>query len=178
MTARNPDGCSLGVTDTKSAEQERIELNDRLLQAQEQERRRLSREIHDDFGQRLAVMTIKLQTLHATLTDRDTVLLVGEVMESFISLCEDIQAFSHQLHPSRVETLGLIPSIAALCADIAKHHHIQADFDHDDLSIPISAEARLSLYRIVQEALHNIVKHSGASLKPEFGSTGTRMRSP
>ena len=99
--------------------------------------------------------------------------LVEEVITAFARLQVDLHALSHQLHSSRVELLGLVPAVAALCADMARQHQIEMAFDHGDASIAVDGVAALSMYRIVQEALQNVIKHSGASrvsirLKADF----------
>lgn len=156
-------GIVVDTTERKRADHERLELGGRLIHAQEQERRRLAREIHDDFCQRLAVVTVQMQAMRAMLKDEKATVLLENVLGEVAQLGEDLQALSHQLHSSRFEVLGLVPSIAALCVDMAKQYQLEIDFDNGHAANPLDGEAALSVYRIVQEALHNVVKHSGAS---------------
>lgn len=156
-------GIVVDTTDRKRIEQERLELSGRLIHGQEQERRRFAREIHDDFCQRLAIMTVQLQTMRKALKDADAALQMEEVIAAFAGLGKDLQGLSHQLHSPQFDVLGLVPSIAALCADVAEQHRVEIEFDHGERSPTLAGDAALSLYRIAQEALHNVVKHSGAS---------------
>lgn len=156
-------GIVVDTTDRKRADHERLELSGRLIHAQEHERRRLAREIHDDFCQRLAVVTIQMQAMRAILKDENAARLVEEVIGGVARIGEDLQALSRQLHSSRSELLGFVPSITALCADMAKRYQLEIEFDPGRVPCPLNGIAALSMYRIVQEALHNIVKHSGAS---------------
>jgi signal transduction histidine kinase len=123
-------GIVVDTTDRKRADHERLELSGRLIHAQEQERRRLAREIHDDFCQRLAVVTVQMQAMRAMLKDGNATQLVEQVIAAVVGLGADLQALSRQLHSSRFELVGLVPSIAALCADMAKQHQLGIEFDH------------------------------------------------
>jgi len=156
-------GVVFDVTERKSVEQERLELGGRLINIQERESRRLAQEIHDDFCQRIAVLTIKLQTLAAMLKSADAHALVGELIGECGGLGSDLHALSHRLHSSKLEILGLVPSVDALCRELAKEYGVKISLTHTDVPNQVPTDVALAVFRIAQEALRNVIKHSGAS---------------
>lgn len=171
-------GVIFDITDRKAAEQERQELVGRLIRAQEDERRHLAREIHDDFCQRFAVMSVKLGALAGLVDGAEASALTRELIGAFGDLGNDIQSLSHRLHSSKLDILGLVPSIESLCADIAKEYGIPVDFQHASVPPHISPDVGLCLFRIVQEGLRNAVRHSGASrivVRLEAGAAGLSL---
>lgn len=156
-------GVHFDVTERKEAERERLALSGRLINAQERERLRLAREIHDDFCQRLSVLTVKLQTLGSMLKEADARALLDESIGIGAGLADDIRALAHQLHSSKLEVLGLVPSLDALCSEVAKEYGLNINFDPTDIPGPLSSDIALAIFRITQESLRNVVRHSGAS---------------
>jgi PAS domain S-box-containing protein len=158
-------GVVFDVTERKLAEQERIELSGRLINAQERERTRLARELHDDFSQRLALLTLELETVAEMIevSPKTANARVGELRNAVTSIEDDIWSLSHRLHSSTLETLGLVVSVRSFCADFAKQHGIQIDFVEKDVPKSTPPDIALCLFRIVQEGLRNVSKHSRAS---------------
>ncbi|HXJ88423.1 MAG TPA: PAS domain-containing protein [Candidatus Binatia bacterium] len=156
-------GVVMDVTDRRGAEQERLELSGRLIKAQEQERKRLAQEIHDDFGQRLSLLMVELEALAEMTKNTKAGVLAEESVRIVDDLTHDLHCLSHRLHSSKLEILGLVPSIRSLCADLSKQQAIQINFDHVDVPTEIPTDTALALFRIVQEGLHNVSKHSRAS---------------
>ena len=156
-------GVVFDITERMESERERIELSGRLINAQERERKHLAREIHDDFCQRFAVLSLKLQTLAETIQDEQSTAMLKDVTGTFADLGNDLQKFSHRLHSAKLEILGLTGSLESLCAEISRDYGIHVEFDHTQIPAHPSPELSLCLFRIAQEGLHNIVKHSGAS---------------
>jgi PAS domain S-box-containing protein len=154
-------GVVFDVTERKAAEQERLDLSGRLIVAQEQERKRLAQEIHDDFCQRFAVLSVKLQALARSEPERDP--SVDELIREVATLQADVQAFAHRLYSPKFTVLGLVPSLASLSKDFSRDYRIEVAFEHADVPEDIGNDRALSLFRIVQEALHNVAKHSGAT---------------
>jgi signal transduction histidine kinase len=134
-------------------------LTGALVTAQEDERRRIARELHDDFAQRLALLEIDIAKLKASKpelgADLDT--LSSQVS----SLSHDIRHLSHGLHPSFLEDLGLEAALRALCDEFEQSHGLGARFEHKHGIHPIGPTTATTLYRIAQEALRNVVKHAG-----------------
>jgi len=136
-----------------------------LIEAQEQERARIARELHDDLSQRMALLQIHLEQFQQDTTGlsfkaRQQLHDIAEVSTEVSSSIHDL---SHQLHPSKLDTLGLVASLAGLCREFSEQHNLQVQFFHHDIPGQIPKDVTLCLFRIVQEALHNVVKHSGAS---------------
>jgi len=137
------------------------DLAGRLIAAQEAERRRVARELHDDLSQKLALLSIDADLLRTRSPARQSA-QVKEISDRAIEIASDIHRLSHQLHPAKLGAIGLVASLAALCRDASAQHHIAVEFTHGDVPIGVSADVSLCLYRITQEALHNVTKHSGA----------------
>lgn len=152
------------VTERKQADVELRELGGQLINAHEKERIRLSRELHDELGQRVALLAIELGLLTRDVaaapdTRAQVTKLAGEASE----IGNALHRLSHNLHPSRLEQLGLRKSIETLCHELAHTKTIDIDLRIADVPDPIALDTALCLYRIAQEGLHNVVKHSGAS---------------
>ena len=153
------------VTERKLAEEALSSVNSRLIEAQEQERARIARELHDDLSRRMALLQIHLEQFQ-----QDTTGLSSKARQQLHDIAEvptevsaSIHDLSHQLHPSKLDTLGLVASLAGLCREFSEQHHPQVHFFHHDIPGQIPKDVTLCLFRIVQEALQNVVKHSGAS---------------
>jgi signal transduction histidine kinase/integral membrane sensor domain MASE1 len=137
----------------------------RLIVAQEQERARIARELHDDLGQRMALLSISLEqfeqdTEWLSSTARQQLHKIAEVSTEISSSIHDL---SYQLHPSKLDTLGLLPSLRGFCREFSEQHHLKVQFVHHDIPRQIPKDVTLCLFRIAQEALQNVVKHSGAA---------------
>jgi PAS domain S-box-containing protein len=148
----------------KSQEEYRL-LAGRLLEVQEAERRRLARELHDDFTQRLAVQAIEVGKLEHQLQDSATQVpeRLRDMKEEMVKLSGDAHAISRQLHPSILEDLGLVDAISSECTDFTEREGIVVDFDPRDIPSAISKDVGLCMYRITQEGLKNVAKHARAT---------------
>lgn len=138
-------------------------LAGRLLTAQEDERRRLAREMHDDLTQRLAGVAMqagRLERLHGLSSEEARELARG-IGSSLAQLSTDIHALSRRLHPSILRDLGLEDAIAAECAAITEQGQIVARFHSANVPPDIDNETAIGIYRIAQEALRNVAKHAG-----------------
>ena len=130
--------------------------------AQEEERARISRELHDDIGQRLSLLAIGLSSEFASAATGQRDVMRGlQILAAEIT--SDIQALSHQLHSSRVELLGMTTAMNKLGEEFARQHNIEVDFSSAGVPSVVPPEIGLCLFRVLQEALQNAVKHSGAS---------------
>jgi signal transduction histidine kinase len=139
-------------------------LAGRLIDSQELERERIARDLHDDLSQKLAVLNIELDQLTRRL-ETDAPHLVDAAQETShraAEIASDVHDLSHQLHPSRLKVLGLIQAMQGVCRDVGNQHGISVDFSHEGVPSGVSPATSLCLYRITQEALHNVAKHSGA----------------
>jgi PAS domain S-box-containing protein len=172
-------GCCVDITDQKQAVAERAGLGGRLIRAQEEERSRIARELHDDINQRLALLAIELQQLGRALpVSRDQIMnSIQNLFKQTQEISGDIQHLSHQLHSSKLQHLGLAAAMRGLCREFSKQHKIEVDCAVQDLPRPLSADAALCLFRVAQEALHNIAKHSGArKVRVELGAEADQVR--
>jgi PAS domain S-box-containing protein len=139
-------------------------LTGRLLQAQESERRRIARELHDDLSQGLALLSVQLDLLRQKPTESSAQLAghMHDLSAQVKELSSSVHDLSRQLHPTKLEQLGLVTAISGLCQELSQSHSLRIEFVHNDVPEPIAADTGLCLYRIVQEALRNVIKHSGA----------------
>jgi PAS domain S-box-containing protein len=158
-------GSCLDITERKLAEQEREQLAGRLISAQEEERSRLARELHDDFNQRLAVLAVDLETC-AEMIKRSPAEASERMLELWNRASEigaDLHTLSHQLHSSTLESLGLVLGVSAFCSEFAEQQGIQVDFVYENVPRSVPPDVALCLFRIVQEGLRNVKKHSSSS---------------
>jgi PAS domain S-box-containing protein len=159
------------VTERKRAEQvlresqrELRDLTGRLLQAQETERRRIARELHDDLNQSLALIAVELDLLARNLPGHGAPPdgRVDELSNRVKQLSSAVHDLSHQLHPTKLEQLGLEAAVRGLCGELSQAHGLGVEFAAEQVPSPVPAGTALCLYRIAQEALRNVIKHSGA----------------
>jgi len=148
----------------KDARNEQLRLSGMLINAQEQERGRLAAEIHDDFSQRLAVLSLGLETAAEGIPEsmQETNRQMDELMESASELGADLHTLSHRLHSSTLESLGLVAGVGAFCREFTVQQGTQVEFSQREVPRSVSSDVALCLFRIVQEALRNVKKHSGA----------------
>jgi PAS domain S-box-containing protein len=156
-------GVVFDITQRKEAEQERLELAGRLINAQEQERSRLARELHDDFSQRLAMLALEFEGAEKMIQESATREALHRLFNQLSELGADLHSLSHRLHSSTLETLGLTAGVGSFCVEYAAQHAIEINFVHKDVSKSIHPDITLCLFRIVQEGLRNVSKHSRAS---------------
>jgi PAS domain S-box-containing protein len=139
------------------------DLAGRLIAAQEAERRRVARELHDDLSQKLALLSLDAEQLARSKSPREPAALrTKEIFDRVSEIATDIHRVSHELHPAKLGAIGLVKSLEALCRDASLQHRIAVDFMHGDVPLGVNADVSLCLYRVTQEALHNVTKHSGA----------------
>jgi PAS domain S-box-containing protein len=158
-------GYCLDVTDQREAKAALVELSGRLIQAEEEERARVARELHDDINQRLALLANAVQQFEqATAANRDPLQKkdLREIWQLINEIATDIQHMSHQLHPSKLHYLGLATTVRELCHEVSRQHKIEVECVVRDLPQELAENTSLSLFRTVQESLRNVVKHSQA----------------
>ncbi len=152
------------LEERKRAEEALTGMSRKLIEAQEKERKRIGRDLHDDICQRLALLGIELQQITDVLPDSAAKTSSGldELSKQILQLVTDVQALSHELHSSKLEYLGIVPAMKGFCGEFSAQQRIRVDFTSHDLPNPLpSPEISLSLFRVLQEALHNAAKHSG-----------------
>ncbi len=155
----------LDISDQKEAIADRAELGGRLIRAQEAERERIARELHDNINQRLALLANGLQELEQAASGNRDPLQRKQLLELWQvtnEVATDIQHMSHQLHPSKLHYLGLAAAVRDLCREFSRQHKFEIECLVPDLPRDLEETVSLSLFRTVQESLHNVVKHSQA----------------
>jgi len=150
-------GVNADITERKRAEQTLAGMTRKLVQAQEQERARISRELHDDINQRLAMLALGLGQLRENPSEMQSRL--EELRNEMLELSTDVQALSHDLHPSKLEYLGVVAGTRSWCKEFAQRHDMEIGFK-SDISSALPEEIGICLFRVLQEALHNAIKHS------------------
>jgi signal transduction histidine kinase len=138
----------------------------------------LASELHDDFSQRLALLTLGLENASETLPDSSeaTKRQLHELLNSASELGADLHTVSHRLHPSALEKLGLVPGLKALCEEFTSRQGIKIVFSSKNIPRSVPPNVALCLFRIVQESLQNLKKHSGAArAQVNLHKTGDRL---
>jgi len=147
----------------QKTQKELLSLSKHLIQAQESERRRIALELHDQLGQDLALMSIELEELIQSAPESPAQPIEGlhKLALQARKLSSQVQTLSHQLHPSQLTHLGLVTASKSLCKEVSTASGIQIDFSHSDVPNSIPQDISICLYRVLQESLGNMVKHSG-----------------
>lgn len=159
-------GSCIDISDRKETEQLLLGLSGRLISMQEEERKYIARELHDDVSQRLALLSIELEQLHQNpqLSMEEIHRELADPLKQIGEISSDIHRLSHRLHPSKLDNLGLVSATAGFCRELTRQKEIRIEFLDRDVPDAIPGEIALCLYRVVQEALQNVVRHSGAPL--------------
>ena len=158
-------GAAHDTTATRHAQQRLRDLGAKLVAAQEAERRRIARELHDDLAQRVALVASKLGAA-SDAASRSAALVrqrVAEARNMLHELAAGIHALAHELHPPKLKLLGLAPMLKALCADVAAGSRVPVRFIQGGIPSDIVDDAALCVFRVTQEALQNAIKHSAAT---------------
>ena len=157
-------GSAIDVTDQKLAQQALERVSGQLIEAQERERTRIARDIHDDICQRLVLLSMELEQANraSNLAPSGAKGNLVEIRKHCTEIVGDLRSLSHQLHSSTLDYLGLVPAIRGLCQEISKQHNVRVEFMDERVPQQLSRDISLCLFRVAQEALHNAAKYSGA----------------
>jgi len=157
-------GGYVDITERKEAERLLRGLSHRLLLAQDEERRRIARELHDHLSQELALLAIDLQQLSIVPAAKADGLVppLQEAWRRTTEIASDLHAISHRLHPSKMEALGLVATIQAHCRGVSRQG-LTVRFSHRNVPAGFSPERAVSVFRVLEEALGNVIRHSGSS---------------
>ena len=150
------------VTESKRATELNRDLARRLIMRQEIERQRIARELHDDVSQRIALLNIEIDTVTSQAASEESRARLRMLAAQARDIANDVHHISYALHPSWLETLGLVAALQSLCRDASKQRNLQVAFTHNSIPASVDANVSLCLYRIAQEALHNVARHSQA----------------
>jgi PAS domain S-box-containing protein len=168
-------GSCIDDTERKLAEEALSTMSQRLIGAQEEERSRIARELHDDISQRLAFLATNLDRLKQELPPSVTAFGqdILEIRKEVVHLATDVQSLSHRLHSSSLQHLGLLAATTSFCKELSERQNVGIDFHSENIPEELSEEVSLCLFRVLQEALQNAIKHSG-SRHFQVSLTGTR----
>ena len=135
-----------------------------LIDAEERERTRIARELHDDIGQRLAILEINVEQLKTDVPHQTSEDLVrtDQLIDDIKEISSDVQALAHSLHSPKLEYLGLAKTVRSFCREFGNQYKMEIEFKSRDLQKTLPLDVSLCLFRVLQEALHNSAKHSGA----------------
>jgi signal transduction histidine kinase len=137
------------------------DLTGRLVSAKEDERRRIARELHDDISQRLALLAIEIERLVLQTPEWDTVRApLRDLWQKTNEIAKGVHHLSHRLHPFRLGALGIVAALRRLSRELSERG-LRVAFSSDAVSSEPSADVALGLFRVAQEALSNVLKHSG-----------------
>jgi PAS domain S-box-containing protein len=158
-------GCCIDIHDRKALEFARLELARRLMSAQEAERTRVARELHDGIGQEIALLGIQMQRAAASIAPEPEPAFarMQKLCTNLTAIGLHVSRLSHQLHSSELEYLGLSVAITKLCREFSEQYSIKVVCTCTNIPAKLENDIALTFLRVVQESLHNIAKHSGAN---------------
>ena len=160
---RSLRGFMIDITERKRAEDALKDLGGRLITAQEEERSRIARELHDDLNQRMALLSIELEQIEQDVAQPSSLRTrVHAVQMQAQEIAADIHRLSYKLHPSKLDHLGLAAAVTSLCEELSKAGKLKIDLTLKGFPANLPSDVTLSVFRVVQESLRNCVKHSGA----------------
>jgi PAS domain S-box-containing protein len=153
-------GVAVDVTERKLAEDAISKVNQKLIQAHEEERSRIARELHDDICQRIALLAVRLDDFQHG--HPESLNQLRQASEEVQDLGADVQALSHRLHSSKLQYLGLTAAAAGFCKEFSEQQGVEIDFQSESIPKELSEEISICLFRVLQEAVQNAAKHSGS----------------
>jgi len=176
-------GTAFDITEHKLAEETLSTINRKLIEAHEEESTRIARELHDDINQRLALLSVHLGYLKQSppASAAEFIQTIGAASHQVADLVADIQALSHRLHSSRLELLGLEAAVRGSCEELYERHGVTIELHIENIPTALPSEIALCLYRVVQEALQNVLKHSASrhaqvSISGEFDNINLTVK--
>jgi len=164
-TLRKVVGTTSDVTEVRQSERVLRELSGRLISSQEEERRRIARELHDHIGQELALICVQAQRIDSGAAEEEHTVRsdVHELYRKIKALSGDVSKLSHRLHSSELSFIGLAVAAERLCRDFGSQYNVDVDYQSKSLPPSIDSAKSLCFYRVLQEALQNVMKHSQAT---------------
>jgi len=153
-------GSTSDVTEQKLAQEALERMGGKLIEAQEKERSRIARELHDDICQRLALLSLELEMLNRGVKGAAKAGF-AEIQQHCTDIASDVQALSHQLHSSKLDYLGLEAALRSFCEEFSSKHDVTVEFAAENVPNHLPGDISLCLFRVAQEALQNAAKYSG-----------------
>jgi PAS domain S-box-containing protein len=158
-------GFMIDITERKQAEKELRDLGGRLINAQEEERSRIARELHDDLNQQMALLSIELEQLSQKLPPKQSSLRsqIHALWLRAQDISGEIHRLSYQLHPSKLDHLGLAAAVKSICVEMSEHQDLDVEFRQTGFPATLPNDVTLCVFRIAQESLRNVIRHSNAT---------------
>lgn len=158
-------GFITNISERKHAESISVQLSRRLINAQEEERKRIARELHDDLNQRVALISIELEQVAQSGNANPSYLSnrIRSLKQKVSEISNEIHRMSYELHPSKLDHLGLVPALRSFCSELERSRGIKIHFRYEAVPEGLHRDITLCVFRTAQEALQNASKHSGAS---------------
>jgi len=157
-------GMVADITLRRRAEEALSAVSQRLIEAQEAERARIARDLHDDFGQRLTLLTMALDHHVKALPSSASQKLrqgLHQLQTQAAEIASDLQALAYQLHSPRLQLLGVVTAMRSFCTELSSQQRVEIAFTHEDVPKHVPPAVALCLFRVLQEALCNAMRHSG-----------------
>lgn len=178
LKSNDPEGALVfafveDITDRKGTEEALFTMSRKLIQAQDDERTRIARELHDDIGQRIALLAAHIEQVMEDSRDSSSVEIdrLRDFRKQANEIAMGVQALSHELHSPKLEYLGIVATIRSWCKEFSERHRMEIEFKSHDVHSSLPRDVSLSLFRVLQEALRNAARHSGAN-KVEVALSG------
>jgi PAS domain S-box-containing protein len=156
-------GVSMDITERKLAEEALAGMNRRVIEAEERERDQIARDLHENVGQRLALLAIAIEQLKSDFPHQPVELVdrMDAVWRKTLEILTDVKASAHELYSPRLEYLGIAAVMRTFCGEFGERKRVKIDFASKEFSTPVPPDIAICLFRVLQEALHNAVMHSG-----------------
>jgi PAS domain S-box-containing protein len=156
-------GIAVDVTERKLAEEALSGMSRKLIEAHDQERARIGRELHDDIVQRLALLAVQLDAIRQDIPDSVPEFggRIGDLRNQATQITNDVQSLSRELHTNKLEHLGIVGATKNFCREFSERQKVEVDFQSRDIPDAMPTGLFLPLFRVLQEALRNAAKHSG-----------------
>lgn len=157
-------GFCIDVSESKEAEQALSNLSQRLIEAHEEERAWIARELHDNVNQQMALLAVHLQSLAQNPPTSSATLAhaLAETVQLGHRISSEIQALCHRLHPSKLQLLGIAVAAKSFCKEVSDRRIVAVDFHAQNVPRDLAPEVSLCLFRVLQESVQNAIKHSGS----------------
>lgn len=159
------EGIARDISQHVRARERLRELTSRLTNAQEEERRRIARELHDEVGQALSIAKMRMRMVQNALPEdaadaREKLDMLNSLIQETL---HDVRALSHELRPPLLDEMGWEPALESLCDSFSQRTDLPVTFQYDGQPLRLSPDLELTAYRVVQESLTNTARHAGAT---------------
>jgi signal transduction histidine kinase len=165
ITTVSRDSLTKEIAERKLAQERIKHLSRQIINIQEKERESISREIHDNVGQLLSALKMALSRVNKRIPDELSIIKeqLSEIFNLVNKTIKEIRALSHALHPPLIEDLGIASALEELCQDFKSYSEINITWDIEQIQKPLQSITKITIYRLFQEGLNNILKHSRAT---------------